>query len=887
MAGSGLAALIVEPVGTDGLLLFSAAMLAGAVVVVVLIARREPAARLTSGGEEGRAVGFADALRLIRESPSLGQITLLVSFSAFGAILLDQQLNMAAEQFRGGNQNAITSFLASVRFLLSASALLIQVVLVKQIYRFLGVGVALLILPVTLGITSALILVTGTLWAAAVASVVDRSIRYTVDRTTREIFFLPLPSALRRRVKSFVDVTVDRLARGSAAVLLLVLIKPWGVALAWPQLSLVTLMLVAAWLVMAVRARQRYVSSGRKGFETQTLAPADVSVDVADLTTVETLLEELAHPDEKHVLYAIDVLESLDKRNLVTPLLLRHESPAVRARAVTAIGGYRPEIARRWQVLIQQLVDDPDPEVRAKAIVTLATVRNEDAVRVARGLLDLSSPRMAASAAVVLATSGDPDDLQAAEATLSVLANDTREGAALVRRDVADAIRQIGDPRCRHLLIPLLQDPNPDVAGAAMRSVRSLRPLDDLFVPTLISLLGDRRLKSGARDALVSYGVPVLERLEHAMRDQQEDVWVRHHIPATIAHIPCQQAMDLLVAALDDRDRFLRYKAIAAIATLHRRHPDISFSRDPIEALLLREAGVYFDYLVMRHDVFERDGMPKNALLAVVLTEKSNRAVDRTYRLLSLLHPWKDIMAARWAIERDTSGQRAGALEYLDNILSSPLRRAVVPMLEDLPLEEKVRRGHQIRRTHSKPVEDSLLALINDADEIVAAAALELIRDQRQWTLANDVEHVLAHRDARDWLVFAAASWTLAATRLTSEQQRTRWREPLPSIVLADRLRHLPMFASVEIEELADCLRAADKRVTPMGRSYCRMASHRRRFICSSTDRSRFGHVGRHPTRSKRLISWGSRKRWREAPLCARSTPWAQSSRWLSPGTPS
>ena len=354
-------------------------------------------------------------------------------------------------------------------------------------------------------------------------------------------------------------------------------------------------------------------------------------MDVADLTTVETLLEELAHPDEKHVLYAIDVLESLDKRNLVTPLLLRHESPAVRARAVTAIGGYRPEIAGRWQVLIQQLVDDPDPEVRAKAIVTLATVRNEDAVRIARGLLDLSSPRMAASAAVVLATSGDPDDLQAAEATLSVLANDTREGAALVRRDVEDAIRQIGNPRCRHLLIPLLQDPDPDVAEAAMRSVRSLRPLDDLFVPTLISLLGDRRLKSGARDALVSYGVPVLERLEHAMRDQQEDGWVRRHIPATIAHIPCQQAIDLLVAVLDDRDRFLRYKAIAAIATLHRRRADISFSRDPIEALLLREAGVYS--IIWSCGTTSSSGwMPKNALLAVVLTEKSNRAVGRTYR---------------------------------------------------------------------------------------------------------------------------------------------------------------------------------------------------------------------------------------------------------------
>lgn len=801
MAGSGLAALVVGPVGTDGLLLFSALTLVAAALVVVAIVRREPTARLAAGGADAPSVGLVDAWRLIRDSPSLRQITLLVSFAACGAIVLDQQLSMAAEQFRGGGQDDITRFLASVRFFLSTSALLIQVLLVKQIYRFLGVGVALLILPITLGLTSTLILVSGALWAPAVASVVDRSIRYTVDRTTREIFFLPLPSAVRRRAKSFVDVTVDRMARGSAAVLVLVLIKPWGVSLAWPQLSFVTLLLVAGWLVMAVRAKTRYVTSVRKGFEEHSLAPADVTIDVTDLTTVETLLEELGHPDEKHVLYAIDVLESLDKRHLVTPLLLHHESPAVRARAVTAIGGQRPEIARRWQGLIQRLVNDDDPEVRAKAIVTLATVRNEDAVKVARDLLDPSSPRMAASAAVVLAASGNPADIDAAETTLAALANDTREGSALVRRDIASAIRQIGDPRCRHLLIPLLMDQDPGVAEAAMRSVRSLRPLDDLFVPTLISLLGDRRLKSGAREALISYGEPVLDILGHTLRDPQEDAWVRRHIPATVARIPCQRAIDLLVEVLDDRDRFLRYKVVAAIETLHRRHEVLGFSRDPFEALLLREANVYFEYLILRHDLFDRGGMPERAVLSTVLTEKSHRAVDRAYRLLGLLHPWRDIVSARWAIERRTGG-RAGAVEYLDNVFSASLRRAVIPMLEDLPLDTKIRRGHQVRRTHPRSVEDSLLALINDPDEVVAAAALELIRDQQQWALTDDVEHVLAHRDARDWLVFEAASWTLAATRLTAEQRRRRWLEPLPSIVLADRLRHLPIFGGVEIEEM-------------------------------------------------------------------------------------
>ena len=57
-----------------------------------------------------------------------------------------------------------------------------------------------------------------------------------------------------------------------------------------------------------------------------------------DLSTVETLVQELAHPEPARVVYAIDVLESLDKRNLVTPLLLYHESPAVRARALYALG---------------------------------------------------------------------------------------------------------------------------------------------------------------------------------------------------------------------------------------------------------------------------------------------------------------------------------------------------------------------------------------------------------------------------------------------------------------------------------------------------------------------------------------------------------------------
>ena len=85
----------------------------------------------------------------------------------------------------------------------------------------------------------------------------------------------------------------------------------------------------------------------------------------SELSTVETLVQELAHPEPARVIYAIDVLESLDKRNLVTPLLLYHESPKVRRRALAALGDVRSDIAQQWIPHIRRMLGDGDAGVRA------------------------------------------------------------------------------------------------------------------------------------------------------------------------------------------------------------------------------------------------------------------------------------------------------------------------------------------------------------------------------------------------------------------------------------------------------------------------------------------------------------------------------------------
>jgi HEAT repeat protein len=131
------------------------------------------------------------------------------------------------------------------------------------------------------------------------------------------------------------------------------------------------------WLYAAVRARREYRAIFRRNLEVQDVRPQELRLAEADLSTIETLVEELGHPEPRHVLYAIDLLESLDKRHLISPLLLHHDSPDVRARALRTLEAARPDVQARWSDGIERMLKDTHPEVRAAAVAALAATRGE------------------------------------------------------------------------------------------------------------------------------------------------------------------------------------------------------------------------------------------------------------------------------------------------------------------------------------------------------------------------------------------------------------------------------------------------------------------------------------------------------------------------------
>ena len=803
--GAAMTAFLVESLGAKNMLLVSAAIMGICVAIVMFVLKREATAGTSDATKTGEEEGTkgSEAIQLLRSSRHLQIIALVIAFAAIGAAIIEQQLNMAAAEAKGAtNSDAIAAFLAQVTVYLSLIGFVIQVGLTSRIHRVLGIGFALLILPISLGTTAIIMLMNRALWAPGLARILDTSLRYTVDKTSREVLFLPLPADLKYRAKPFIDVTMDRFAKGMGALLILVLIKDWGAGFNWQQLSYASLTMVILWVFGAIAARREYLRSFRKSIEQQTVEPSAIRLKDPDPSTVETLVSELAHPETRRALYAIDLLDAMDKRHLVTPLLLAHGDAAIRARALKVAESAGPDLADRWLPGVERALTDPDSAVRIAAVSAISGLRGEAAVDVMRPFITKNDPALAIVAAAALAGSSNPDDVRVADETLRKFSSDTREQSAAWRLQVARALGDVKNPAFRPLLVPLMYDSNLDVARAAIESAGTLGAGDFLFVPPLVSLLRNRRLKSSARAVLVGYGEAVVAPLAYFMADREEDVWIRRHVPSTLALLPFPSSIAALTAALDDSDGFLRFKATLALDRLRHDRPDLAIDKAAVTRHISAEAARAFNALTLHYNLFVAGGLDKACLLARALSEKHARALNRTFNLLELIYSPGDIAAVRYALKDADSRTRSRAIEYLDTLLDGDVRKRVMALVDETPIDERIRKGNVVYRTRTRDVEDTVAQLLHDEDQSIASAAVLLVEERGMWTLADDLEHVLAHRDVRDQHVFEAASWALAANRVQVERRKQLWQEPLPAVELADRLRNVPLFDFTHVDEL-------------------------------------------------------------------------------------
>ena len=782
--GGQIARLASTSFGTDAVPLV-AAFLLGLVALLMVQAQRFGAVQKEEDkGGQSKLDRARGGFEILRQSRPLQTIAAVVVLTIMVSQIVDLQFNWAVEQTTE-TLDERTAFFGNFFSIMGIAAFVFQLIFTARIHRSQGIGFALRVLPVTMSLgTVALFLAAAFLpetliMAALILKVGESGLRYSLDQSTRELLFLPIPSRIKVKAKAFIDVFIQRGAKGLSALLLLPV--TFGLITA-VQAGWISLVLIAVWMVVIVSTSREYVRAFRQLLKTRDVDPT-VPVDLSDMTTLELLLESLGSSDSRQVLHGLDLLEANGRRDLVSPLLLNHDDSEVRRRTLRILAEEgRVDVAPQ----IERRLGDGDPDVRAEAIRVLAEMKGEEITDFMLPKLDDGDP--AVRAAAVASLSIQDDESMSAQVTpvlLDLLADDD----ATVRSEAAKAMGAVHEPKYQEHLMRLLYDPDQRVVRESIISIRRRVTRDGfnpLYVATLVSLLQNRRVRHDARETLVAFGEPAIPALVHFMNDPDEPIWVRRALPKAIARIGTLAASRALLEGLEGgSDAFHRRKLVESFSSVKdsrtlgseastRIRSQIHFeakqflgSLAALEGLGLREKGL------VSGGTIRWDGDEIPTLLDQLLEERAADSLRNLFGLLSLLYGADQMGPAYLSLTTNDRLSRARALEFLDNTLDADIKPDVFAVIDDCSLGEKLERGVKRFQVHVRSKNVTLDRFLREDGEpesdvaALSAAALYAVHQERVPGLEAGIRRVAS--GAVDPFVQETATWIMRRLDMTLE----------------------------------------------------------------------------------------------------------------------
>ncbi len=710
------------------------------------------------------------ALRDIRSERYLRRLMLLTLVSTLVATLVDYNFKSAVASSVDASE--LGRFFGTFNATLSGVALLVQFAIAPRLLSNLGVGRSLLVMPSVLAIASVGAWVIPGLVSALVVRGSDGSLRHSLQRTAAEVLYLPLPAQARARWKMIVDALGQR--GGQALASLLILASMALTLPAWVT-ALTVSALAVLWLWLAASMEPQYLALFREKIKAGAVETR-AEVPELDLHALESLVTALGSSEDDEVLAAIDLLADYDRVRVIPSLLLYHPSRPIVLRALEVLG--RSD-RRDFTGPARRLLERDDDEIRAAAMLAISGQMSAEALR-----SELEHPLpIAARAAVLVAIVAQGYDRDGS-CGLEVQRGCAPDAPLASRLAFARAFRMRRDPAAVPHLLLLAEHAPPELAQETARAMCATA--DPAYVPVLLEMIGTRRARTAARDALVAIGEEALEALGKASGDMALPRRTRAHFPRSISRFDSPAATELLLERLDlEPDGWVRFKIIRGLGQLRRHIEPRKQSRRLFEHARrnLRRAVHFMAFRIATERDQERVPRTKGAaLLLAALRDKETHAVDRAVRLIGLLHKADVIHNIRQALAGRSPRLRAESLELLVHRVPGDLAQALLALLDETQDAER-RRARAATALGEKVAEVSyenrLGLLLEDDSEAVRSVAAFHVGELRLHSLHDPFSKAAARTSGLSFEVFARVG------KLLGEDES---RASVPDLVPAGRV---------------------------------------------------------------------------------------------------
>lgn len=821
---------LVRAAGTENLLLvwagcIFAALVLGGVVFRKFRAQKGPLATDRASSAPPPKLSewqkFKEGASRLRQEPLI-RTTAAITFMLWTVFtVIDYCFNLRARETYP-DKNDLTAFLGTFRGWAGFLCLVVQLFLTSPLISRLGVGTTIIFHPIFLTLSTFWMTLRFGNPSVYTAKMGDHVLLYTIQDSSFQLLYNPVPVEQRARVRGFIDGFIKPLSMAAAGVLLL--LGNWY--LTARQISMIGLLLSLGWLGAALTTKKGYIRALLRNLRGDSLALRQAAVialgKLKDPSSLGILAETLRSESPQRVVAAIHFLENFGTENANEALadLLTHRDPHVRATAAAALGR---RAGVKYVDRLTPLLSDPDPRVRANAIQALAGAQDPALVQKLRPLLQDPSMRARVNTILTIAA------IQGVSAVLEwlPLIRDLAHGEPSARSAAAYALGRLPVDQSMDLLTDLLNDPDLSIRCEAAKALGRVGV--SRVIPGLIkALAGPPDLRHQVRRSLATI---VQKHGEAAARElantalSSERAEIRSELADVLGRLKDSQVLDALLTLLKDPEWRVRWKVLKAFERIARAGPLSENTRAALFHYAHSELAAFRQSLRCSQSLALNLTSDAERMLALALEEDRVNIEERVFHMLGIVCGRDRMLAIFEKIQSGNARMRADALEALDNLAPKEIGREVLGLLEPAPaaksvIPEPTEPLLAILAAHSKPWvractafylgghpqqngESLLKTLVEDRDRLVRETAL-----YAGWQAFKESwrPQVDAASRSPDPALRRSAQRILTGRSNGAGDSGPQEERSAPMLLTVEKvifLKSAPVFAGVEGEELA------------------------------------------------------------------------------------
>jgi ATP/ADP translocase len=653
--GALLASSLIGIISTADLLLACPVLLFVCLILIISLRGLKIPKRKTGlkQAEEKKRekVGYRKSFQMFVKNRHLVILGGIMASAIIVTTLIDFQFNSVVEE-NFPDLDARTAFLGTFFSVLLIFSYLLHVSTTNRILKNFGIRTAILITPLILLIGSLAVLfvpITALIYWVVPLKGADKGLAHSLSQSIRELLYIPVAPDIKYKAKVFIDLFVNKIAKGLAAVLLLLFFTLLGFTI--KQISLVVVFFVFIWIGLNWLVTKEYVGIVKKNLHIKWQDADKFISDKIDVDMTKLVFDTLHNKNRSSVLYAMNIFDLIKSEKLSPELkgIVSSKCDEIRACSMDSL------LELDGEALLPEMDDAIDEEHLDTQIKEIMS-------------LDVYQELM--------------------EEEIDKIVHKKNKEADVAKMEAAKVIGMM-DPNSS--LVPhltrLLKEDSPEVLRYALESTGKLKRR--VFVPMVLAQLKNPMTGRVAGNALVEYGTKILGTLKDYLSDSEEDILIRKTIPDIMFRIGTQKAADLIAMELKKSSVQIESEIIEALFKLRTKDPDVRFLHRYIEPKLLSVIKKSYLILIEMHDLMMNE---RKANLVSDLENSLARSLKHVFELLSLIYPHEDILKAYQNISTGTKKSIDYSCELLDNILKKELKDYIFPLIDDISFDEKVKR---------------------------------------------------------------------------------------------------------------------------------------------------------------------------------------------------